>query len=135
MRCFAALSALLIAAVFCGCASYVTVGDRRYRTLSRGQIDRLVLISRASLKESLRKKMITKPEYDEAMHRDPEVRIDYRGDEFGTAEITWRTGGRRLQFYYMDDLTEEIIKKCAFAISDIPEQERRIVPDKSVPGR
>ena len=121
--------------MFCGCASYVTVGDQRYRALSRSQIDRLVLISRASLKESLNKKMITRLEYDEAMHLDPEVRIDYRGDEYGTAEITWRTGGRRLQFYYFDDLTEEIIKKCAFAISDIQEGERRIVPDKSIPGR
>lgn len=118
-----------------GCVSHVTMPDgNEYRALSRSEINRLILISRLSLKDNLDKKLITRKEYTDAMRNEPTVRIDYRGDRFGTATITWRTRDRKLEFYYHDDLTAEVLP-CSFATSFIPPEERSIAPDKSIPGR
>ena len=130
--------ALLIFTAFCvlgccSCATYVTTEDgSRYKALSRSQIEHLVTISRASLHDSLTKGMITRVEYYDAIHSEPMVRVDYRGDRFGTATVSWRTRGRLLEFRYEDDLTAKIIQKCLFSTSIIPPQERRIQPDKSI---
>lgn len=129
------ISAFLITVLFSGCAATVVGKDgNTYKALSKSQIERLVLISRASLKESYHKNIITKEEYFDAMHDEPQVIIDYRGDRFGLAKIIWFTRGRKLEFSYEDDLTEEIIRKCSFATSYIQEKDRRIQPDKSIRG-
>lgn len=126
------IAALLILS---GCAVYVTGYDgNEYKALSEKQIRHLVHISRVSLKKNLSKKIISPGEYRDAMNMQPEIRIDYRGDRYGTANISWRTRGRKLEFLYHDDLTAEVLP-CSFATSVIPPQERRIMPDKSIPGR
>ncbi|MBO5668039.1 MAG: hypothetical protein J6S43_02840 [Lentisphaeria bacterium] len=118
-----------------GCTSTVIVDGVEYQALSKSQINHLVVISRAALQENLKKELITRQEYRYAMRNEPSVRVQYRGDRFGTATVSWRTGERLLEFRYDEDLTGEIIPKCSFATSFIPERERGIRPDKSLPGR
>ena len=133
VKLFAALFAMLL---LCSCATGVKGADgNTYQALSKSQIDHLVIISRASLKNNLNKNIISRIEYQDAMRYDPSVRIDYRGDRFGTARIIWRTRGRQLEFRYDDDLTAEVIPKCSFSTYIIPAHERRIQPDKSISGR
>ena len=130
-----ALSVVMLLSVFfcCSCATYETGEDgNSYKALTTRQKERLVIISRGSLTGRLEDGIITRQEYYDAMHNEPMVRIDYRGDRYGTATVTWRTRGRQLEFRYDEDLTAEIIEKCSFAISIIPPQERRIQPDKSI---
>lgn len=128
-------AAALLIVFLCGCTALVTMPDgTSYEALSNSEISRLVMISRLSLKENLQKKLITKAEYYDAMRKDPTVKIDYRGDRFGTATVTWRTRHRKLEFFYHDDLTAEVMP-CSFATSFIPPEERLIAPDKSIQGR
>ena len=127
--------------VFCifllsGCAGKVEgVDGMMYTPLSKSQIRHLVIISRASLKESLNKKRISRIEYRDAMKTEPMVKIEYRGDRFGTAYVSWRTRERLIEFRYEDDISAKIIPKCAFITSVIPPHERNIQPDKSIRGR
>ena len=133
IKLFSALSAMLM---LCSCATKVAGTDgNMYEPLSRKQIDHLIIISRAALKTNLDKRIITRTEYRDAIQSEPMVKIDYRGDRFGTARVTWRTRGRQLEFRYDDDLTQEIIPKCSFSTYIIPAHERRIQPDKSIQGR
>ncbi len=130
---FSAAAAMLL---LTSCAAKVAGSDgNMYQPLSKTQQDRLVIISRAALKSNLDKKIITYTEYRDAMNTPPSIKINYRGDRFGTARITWRTRGRQLEFSYDEDLTAEIIPKTTFSTYVIPAHERRIQPDKSLPGR
>ena len=132
---FVVFSALMLCCTLfcCSCATYVTGEDgQSYKALTRSQKEHLVIISRGSLTERLRSGIITRQEYYDAMHNEPMVRIDYRGDRYGTATITWRTRGRILEFRYEEDLTADIIEKCTFSTGIIPPHERRIQPDKSI---
>ncbi len=131
----AALSMMMLLGVFfcCSCATYETGEDgKSYKALTAAQKEHLVIISRGSLTERLESGIITRQEYYDAMHNEPMMRIDYRGDRYGTATLTWRTRGRLLEFRYDEDLTAEIIEKCSFSIGIIPPHERHIQPDKSI---
>ena len=129
------LLSLLTALLLAGCASYVEVDGKRYRKLSDSEVQRLVDISRASLSSSLKKRIISRQEYREAMREEPQIRIVYRGDAYGDAYLIWRTSGRQLEFRYHDDLRDTVITRTSFSVSNIPDEDRRIVPDRSVPGR
>lgn len=136
MKILAIFSAAAAMLLLTSCAAKVAGSDgNMYQPLSKKQQDRLVIISRAALKSNLDKKIITYTEYRDAMNTPPSIKINYRGDRFGTARITWRTRGRQLEFSYDEDLTAEIIPKTTFSTYVIPAHERRIQPDKSLPGR
>ena len=136
MKLIAIFSAVAAMLLLTSCAAKVAGSDgNMYQPLSKKQQDRLVIISRAALKSNLDKKIITYTEYRDAMNTPPSIKINYRGDRFGTARITWRTRGRQLEFSYDEDLTAEIIPKTTFSTYVIPAHERRIQPDKSLPGR
>lgn len=136
MKLITLLSAVAAMLLLTSCAAKVAGSDgNMYQPLSKKQQDRLVIISRAALKSNLDKKIITYTEYRDAMNTPPSIKINYRGDRFGTARITWRTRGRQLEFSYDEDLTAEIIPKTTFSTYVIPAHERRIQPDKSLPGR
>ena len=127
---------LFLTVIFCSCATYVTTSDgETFEALSKKDKARLVAISRRSLEDSLRKRMVTQIEYNDAMKLSPEIKVDYRGDKFGTATVTWMTRGRKLEFRFDEDLTQEIIVKSSFATSYIAPSERGVQPDKSIPGR
>lgn len=120
----------------CSCARYVTGADgNEYEALSDGEIEHLIIISRKAMVDNLKKKLVTQREFDDVMRLQPIVKVDYRGDKYGTATVIWRTRGRKLEFQYHDYLTEEVIPRCSFSTSFIPASERRIQPDLSLPGR
>lgn len=102
--------------------------------LTQRQKDHLIQISRQTLVKHVRKGMVTPQECEYAKHNPPEFRAHYRGYRYGSAVILWRTPGRLLEFHYEDDLTAKY-PVCSFATRVIPREERRIQPDKSIPGR
>ena len=121
--------------LFCaGCATYVEVDGERYAELSRRQKQYLIDVSRQTLVKHLARRLITRAECDYALKNEPNFRVSYRGDRYGSAVIMWRTPGRLLEFHYEDDLTARY-PVCSLAMRDIPASERRIQPDKSIPGR
>lgn len=117
-----------------GCTTYVDVDGERYAALSSSQRKNLIDISRRSLAKHVKKGLITMIESDYAQRHEPEFRVQYRGDRFGSAVVLWRTPGRLIEFHFEDDLTAEI-PICSMAIRPILPSERRIQPDKSIPGR
>ena len=130
---FVCLAAMLMLS---SCATYVTGSDgNQYEALTEKEIDRLIIISRKAMPENLKKRLVSKREYEDVMRTLPTVKIDYRGDKYGTATVIWRTRGRKVEFQYHDFLTDEIIPRCSFSTSYIPDEERRIQPDYSLPGR
>ena len=126
------LAALLV--LISGCATYVESDGNRYAALSESQQKYLVTVSRQTLVKYSKKGVVSKNESEYAKRHAPEIRIKYRGDRYGSAVVMWRTPGRQLEFHFEDDLTARY-PVCHFAIRDIPPQERRIQPDKSIPGR
>jgi hypothetical protein len=135
MKWFFMLTAFAAVTLLCSCTTYVITPDgQKYEALSKDEISRLIIISRLSLKDARNKNLITRNEYHDAMTLPPEVKIEYRGDRFGTAHVIWRTRDRLLEYLYHDDLTAEVMP-CSFSVSYIPPEERRIMPDKSIPGR
>jgi hypothetical protein len=130
------LFALCAVLLQCSCATYVTGTDGNlYEALSESEINDLIDISRVALNTNYKKRMITRNEYRDAMRSRPSVKIEYRGDKYGTATVIWRTSGRKLEFKYHDYLTDEIIPRCTFSTSYIPDEERRVQPDFSLQGR
>ena len=130
---FVCLAAMLMLS---SCATYVTGSDgNQYEALTEKEIDRLIIISRKAMPENLKKRLVSKREYEDVMRTLPTVKIDYRGDKYGTATVIWRTRGRKVEFQYHDFLTDEISPRCSFSTSYIPDEERRIQPDYSLPGR
>ncbi|MBQ4329474.1 MAG: hypothetical protein IJC27_07080 [Lentisphaeria bacterium] len=130
---FVCLAAMLMLS---SCATYVTGSDgNQYEALTEKEIGRLIIISRKAMPENLKKRLVSKREYEDVMRTLPTVKIDYRGDKYGTATVIWRTRGRKVEFQYHDFLTDEIIPRCSFSTSYIPDEERRIQPDYSLPGR
>ena len=117
-----------------GCTTYVEVDGKRYAALTDRQKEYLIAVSRKTLDKHLGKRLVTKVECDYARRNPPEFRVTYRGDRYGSAVILWRTPGRLLEFHYEDDLTAKY-PVCSFATRVIPREERRIQPDKSIPGR
>ena len=134
---FAVIAVLLSGVMmFAGCAAYVTAeNNEKYRALSKEEIRHLVDISRFSLKKSLKQRIISPAEYRFMMTNEPGIKINYRGDRFGTAVLSWQTKRRILEFRYEDDLTAEVIPGCTFSTYEIPAHERGITPDKTIPGR
>lgn len=118
-----------------GCTTYVEeAGGKRYAALSDSQKEYLIAVSRKTLYKHLGKRLVTRVECDYALHNPPEFRVIYRGDRYGSAVILWRTPGRLLEFHYEDDLSAKY-PVCSFATRNIPPEERRIQPDKSIRGR
>ena len=117
-----------------GCATYVEVDGNRYKALSGSQQEYLVQVSRHSLSRQLKKGLVTRAECNYVMRNQPEIRIQYRGDRYGSAVISWRTPGRLLEFHYEDDLTVQY-PVCSFAVRPLQPTERGVQPDKSIPGR
>lgn len=117
-----------------GCTTYVEVNGERYAALSSSQKIRLTGVCREALKKNLAKNIITRREYEFCRKNDPVIKVRYRGDYFGSAWVIWHTPERLLEFLFEGDLTAEK-PLCAFSIGHIPESERRIQPDKSIPGR
>ena len=125
---------LLLTVFLCGCTAYVEVDGKRYAALSNREKSDLIAISREALARNAAKGIVTAAEYNFARHNQPEFKVRYRGDRYGSAVIAWRTPGRLLEFHYENDLTAKH-PVCAFSSAEIPEHERRLQPDKSVPGR
>ncbi|MBO7327508.1 MAG: hypothetical protein J6W00_01890 [Lentisphaeria bacterium] len=130
------LFALFAVSGLCSCATYVTGSDgNRYEALSKREINHLVTVSRNSLRDNLKKRLITRKEYFDAMRSEPSVKIEYRGDKYGTATVIWRTSDRKLEFKYHDYLTADVITRCTFSTSYISDADRGIQPDFSLKGR
>jgi hypothetical protein len=127
---------LVAVIILSSCATYVTGTDGgKYEALTQKEINHLIIISRKAMPENLKKRLVSKREYDDVMRIVPTVKIEYRGDKYGTATVIWRTRGRKIEFQYHDYLTDEIIPRCSFSTSYIPDEERRLQPDYSLPGR
>ncbi|MBR7155339.1 MAG: hypothetical protein IKD22_00750 [Lentisphaeria bacterium] len=131
---FLLILAALCTLIFARCSTMTTdfIG-RPCVALTETETARLVAIARAGIKKNSSKGIVTKSEAAFVIRNRPQVRIQYRGDKFGTAYITWRTKKRILEMRFDYDLTATL-PTCALTIADAPDDKSRM-PDKSLSGR
>jgi hypothetical protein len=124
----------MCAAMFSGCNTITTdIDGRPCVALTESETARLVAIARAGIKKNSAKGIVTKSEAAFVIRNRPQVRIQYRGDKFGTAFVTWRPRKRILEMRFDYDLTAKL-PTCALTIADAPDA-KSLMPDKSISGR
>ena len=120
--------------LICGCAPTVMDADNRpCRGLTDSEIQYLVNITRSAMKHSVKKKTISPDEAEFALKNPPMVKIEYRGDAFGTAHITWRVGTRIVGLRFDQELNITL-PSCTLVVTTAPDKDS-ILPDKSLKGR
>lgn len=90
---------LLLAA---GCGPTVMVDGERFAALTQEEQKFLVRIARLSLKHS--PKAISKEELAVVQKNDPAVELEYTGDKFGKALVTWQLPKRKLTVIFEGEL-------------------------------
>ncbi len=88
-----------------GCRSRIEVDGEYYAMLDEREERELVMLARDTLVRSAGK-IISKEEADEVRRREPELKIDYRGDCFGDAVVSWDLKNIKLEVVYEGKLNE-----------------------------
>ena len=99
------LTALALALSVAGCRSKVVVNGKSYATLNEREERELVMLARETLIRNA-KKLMAQDEVEEIRRREPEIRIDYRGDCFGDAVVSWDLKRIKLEVVYEGELND-----------------------------
>ena len=120
-----------------GCISgptAMTDDGRKCRALTEKQLQYLIVMARNSLRAD-KKNNISPAELRIINNTPPDLNIEYRGDCFGTAIITWETPTRKLGMWF-DRHLDVSIPQCAMIVQNTDGKKfGRIRPDKSLRGR
>ncbi len=87
------VACVALCGVFSGCAEYVEVNGASYKAITKDQ--RRELIYRARLTLYKNSKIVPTSDYLFATSHEPEIKISYSGDRFGTAKVTWQLPKRQ----------------------------------------
>jgi len=99
------LTAVLVLLPGVGCRSRIKVNGESYAMLNEREVRELVMLARETLVRSAGK-IISREEADEVRRREPELTIDYRGDCFGDAVVSWDLKNIKLEVVYDGQLNE-----------------------------
>lgn len=117
-----------------GCAPVVTdIYNRECRGLTASQVRHLVTLSRAAMMRNHKAQNISPRELKRMLKTAPAVKINYRGDAYGTAFITWRLGTKIIGLRFDGELDAEL-PSMSLMTTTAPDADS-ILPDKSIPGR
>lgn len=136
------LTAVLLAASVSGCRSRIVVNGESYSMLNEREERELVILARETLIRNA-KKLVTQDEVEELRRREPELRIDYRGDCSGEAVVIWDLKRIKLEVVYEGELNDSdprrrniivrAMKKYPPVLDMRKEQRRRKTPPVSKP--
>ena len=111
-----------------------TDDGRTCRALSEKQLEYLIAITRNALKSD-KKNKISAFELRIINTTRPDINIEYRGDCFGTAIITWETPTRKIGMWF-DRHLDVRIPQCAMIVQNTDGKNfGRIRPDRNLRGR
>ena len=130
---FFVLTALISGGCIIG-PTATTSDGRTCRALSEKQLEYLIVMARNALKADKRNK-ISAFEMKIINTTRPDINIEYRGDCFGTAIITWETPTRKLGMWF-DRYLDVRIPQCAMIVQNTDGKNfGRIRPDRNLRGR
>ena len=129
------LSALIILSGF-GCVSRtaVTTDGRKCRALPDSQIEYLTVMTRNAIIKNAAKHQISAKELNQIRNTPPDLKIQYRGDCFGTLYLTWETPFRVVGMRFEDHLDVRI-PQCALILRGTDGKKfQNPPPDRKIPG-
>lgn len=99
------LTAVLLAASVSGCRSRIVVNGESYTMLNEREERELVMLARETLIRNS-SKLIAPDDVAELRRREPELRVDYRGDCSGEAVVIWDLKRIKLEVVYEGELND-----------------------------
>ena len=101
--CFIAL--LFSAFALTGCRSRIEVDGQHYDMLNEREVAGIVAFARAALEHNS-PKLVRPGELAEIKSREPELKINYRGDCYGDATVIWDLADRKYEVVVDGQLNE-----------------------------
>ena len=90
------LFAVAFAVILAGCRSQIEVDGQHYDMLNDQEISEIVAFARATLEHNS-PKLVRPSELVEIKAKEPELRINYRGDCYGDATAIWDLADRKYE--------------------------------------
>lgn len=95
-------AALLLMMMITGCGPTVKVNGERYAAVTPEEQKFLIRLARLSLENS--PKAISREELAVVQKREPEMKLEYTGDKFGKAQVSWQLPERKLAVVFEGEL-------------------------------
>ena len=99
------LFAVALAGILAGCRSQIEVDGQHYDMLNEREVAEIVAFARATLEHNS-PKLVRPAELVEIKAREPELRINYRGDCYGDATVIWDLADRKYEVVVDGQLNE-----------------------------
>ena len=90
------LFAVAFAVILAGCRSQIEVDGQHYDMLNDQEISEIVAFARATLEHNA-PKLVRPSELVEIKSKEPELKINYRGDCYGDATAIWDLADRKYE--------------------------------------
>ena len=91
-----ALFAVALAGILAGCRNRIEVDGQHYDMLNEREVAEIVAFARATLEHNS-PKLVRPAELAEIKAREPELKINYRGDCYGDATVIWDLADRKYE--------------------------------------
>ena len=91
-----ALFAIPVLTVLTGCRNQIEVDGQHYDMLNEREISEIVAFARATLEHNS-PKLVRPSELVEIKSKEPEFKINYRGDCYGDAAVIWDLSDRKYE--------------------------------------
>ena len=91
-----ALFAILVLIVLTGCRNQIEVDGQHYDMLNEREISEIVAFARVTLEHNS-PKLVRPSELAEIKSKEPEFKINYRGDCYGDAAVIWDLADRKYE--------------------------------------
>ena len=91
-----ALLAIPVLSILTGCRSQIEVDGQHYDMLNEREIAEIVAFARATLEHNA-PKLVRPSELVEIKSKEPELKINYRGDCYGDATAIWDLADRKYE--------------------------------------
>ena len=90
------LFAVALAGILAGCRNRIEVDGQHYDMLNEREVAEIVAFARATLEHNS-PKLVRPSELVEIKSREPELKINYRGDCYGDATVIWDLADRKYE--------------------------------------
>ena len=99
------LFAVAVLGIMSGCRSQIEVDGQHYDMLNDKEISEIVAFARATLEHNS-PKLVRPSELTEIKTKEPELKINYRGDCYGDATVIWDLADRKYEVVVDGELNE-----------------------------
>lgn len=99
------LFAIPVLGILTGCRNQIEVDGQHYDMLNEREVAEIVAFARATLEHNS-PKLVRPSELVEIKSKEPELKINYRGDCYGDATVIWDLADRKYEVVVDGELNE-----------------------------